>query len=431
MIAAKQRSSGRGSSGRGVLIALSVAAACGPTRPAPVHPAAIAARPSATALPVVPRRHSKAEEQARTAFLAAVKDYSAAARPLDRERCGALAQRFGAVYDEHQLVEARFNVAALTEECGDTKTADRLYAELLQAHAGYGPALNNRGRLALLAGQRAEAAEFFRQAVAVGSSDGYVNIALLQRERALAGDEAALREAVDNIHRALAVDSYNIQAYDTLATLVFDRAKTNADLEIARLICVQAIKQRPDYAPVYNVLGLVLLRMDEVTRALRQFKQAVELDERFIEAQMNIGAIALGFRDYKTAEQSFTKVLALNPDAPTRFQATIGRGVAYRGQRRFDEALAQYRAAEALDANHPAVAFDIGVLLQDYLFDGSDADKGIAQLRQARTLLQRFAAASSDPGKRADALRRIRNIEELLPMIEEQQRLQAAPQKQP
>jgi tetratricopeptide (TPR) repeat protein len=421
----------RRSSVVGVLL-LSGASACGPTRPAPQHPVTIAPRPVAVAPAVAPVRRSKAEEAGRVAFLAVAKDYSAAARPLDRQRCGELAERFGAVYTQHKLVEARFNVAALWDECGDAARADQLYRELLQAHPGYGPALNNRGRAALLAGRRGEAADLFRQAMTAGSSDGYVNVALLQRERALAGDEGALREAVDNIHRALAVDSYNIQAYDALATLVFDRAKTSADLETARLICVQAAKQRPDYAPVYNVLGLVLLRMNEVTRALRQFRQAVELDDRFTEAHMNIGAITLGFRDYKTAEQSFAKVLALSPDAATKFQATIGLGVAYRGQRRFDQALAQYRAAEALDGSQPAVAFNIGVLLQDYLFDAGNPSKAVEQLRQALTLLRRFAASSSsDARKRADAERRIKNIEELLPMLEEQQRLQDPAQKAP
>lgn len=414
----------RGSGLLGLLL-WSAAVGCGPTQPRPQQPVAPVRATEAAPAPVAPVRRSKAEEVARAAFAAVAKDYSAAPRPLDRARCAALAERFAAVYQQHKLVEARFNVATLWEECGDTAKAGQLYRELLQAHPGYGPALNNLGRAALAAGRRGEAADLFGRAKTGGSSDGYVNIALLERDQALAGNEAALRSAVDNIHRALAVDSYNIQAYGVLATLVYDRARTTAEFETARLICVQAIKQRPDYAPVYNVLGLVLLRMNEVTRALRQFRQAVELDPAFTEAHMNIGAITLGFRDYKTAEQSFSKVLTLRPEAAIRFQATIGLGVAYRGQRRFDEALAQYRAAEALDAGHPAVAFDIGVLLQDYLFDAGNPGKAIEQLRQARTLLQRFAgAASVDAAKRADAQRRIKNIEELLPMMEEQQRLQ-------
>jgi hypothetical protein len=49
------------------------------------------------------------------------------------------------------------------------------------------------------------------------------------------------------------------------------------------------------------------------------------------EAQLNIGAISLSARSYKQAEEAFQAVLK---KVPNHFDATVGMGVALRGQRK-------------------------------------------------------------------------------------------------
>jgi tetratricopeptide (TPR) repeat protein len=401
--------------------------ACKPTTPPPkTAPQPAASTPTAEAAPPEPERDLS--QEGKTSFAEAVKELEAAQKAgLKADRCEALADRFGDIYGDYpKIIEAKFNEGAMYQRCGQRQKAEQVYKELLRKEPGYGPALNNLGQLALERGEVAVAEGFFRKAAEAKDSAGYANIALLQRERALrTGDRSVLKQALNNIHRALAVDSFNVGAYEAKATLVFDHAKSKSQLEIARLICVQAIDRFPEYAPVHNLLGLVLLRMDEVTRALRAFRQAVALDPDFIEAQMNIGAITLSFRDYKAAEASFSKVLSLDPAAQVKFEATVGLGVAYRGQRRFDEAMARYREAKQLDPSKASVDYNMGILLQDYMFDPSSAAQAVSTLEQARTLLQRFVASGSQlPDKVADARRRLKNIAEMLPLLREQQNQQ-------
>jgi len=404
-----------------LILSVVALAACAPTQPAPqTGPAKDDTLPPPPAMP--DREVSGSEKRA---FAEAVEAYDAARQAgLAGDRCESVADGFADVYEEYpKLVEAKFNQGAVLQACGQVPQAEAIYREIVAKHPGYGPALNNLGQIAFTRGQKAEGADYFRKAAASKTSEGYANLAMLERSRAL-HDPSAVHEAINNIHRALAVDSFNIEAYDMLATIVYDYAKSRSQLEIARLICLQASKQDPDYAPIYNVLGLVLLRQEEVTRALAQFRKAVSLDPKLIEAHMNIGAITLSFRDYKSAEASFSTVLGLSPDKKTKLDATIGLGVAFRGQRRFEEAMKTYQQAEALSPGNPAIAYNRAILLQDYLFDAANPAKALTQLNEARLLLQRFVSSGSGHTKAVrDAQRRLRNIGEMIPMLREQQQM--------
>jgi tetratricopeptide (TPR) repeat protein len=301
--------------------------------------------------------------------------------------------------------------------------AEQIYQAVLQKHPNFGPALNNLGQIYYGRGEESVAIQYFQKAVKVKTSEAYANLAVLQRNRALKGDMQALQGAIENVHRALAVDSFNIEAYGTLALALYDHAKNPSQLEMARLICAQAIKVNPKYPPIYNILGLVLLRMGKVTPALREFRKAAALNPDYLEAQMNIGAVVLGFRDYESAAKAFTKVLSLNPDKKIKMQALIGLGVALRGQRKFDEAMQKYNEAKALSPNNPAIAYNMGILVQDYQFNAANPDAAIAQLARARAFLQQYASNGRDPAKMKDVKRRLKNIDEMIPMLREQKKM--------
>lgn len=363
---------------------------------------------------------------AKTDFDAALKVYNGAKKTGLKAQCGEVAAGFGRVFDSHPKVpEAKFNEGVVWEECGDYAKAEQAYQQLLGKHPNYGPALNNLGEIRFIKGDLGGAEGFFKRAADQKDSSGYTNLAVIQRNQGLS-NPSMIAASIENIHRALAVDSFNIDAYGTMALVLYDHAKTRSQLEIARLICVQAIKIEPKFAPVYNILGLVLLRMGRVTPALAEFRKAVQYDANFMEAHMNIGAVTLSFRDYASAEQSFAKVLSLTPPKQTKLEALIGLGVAYRGQRKFKEAMDKYKDAQALEPSNVDIAYNMGVLLQDYTFDAANPAAGIATLNQANGLLQRYASGGKNSEKVKDAQKRIKNIGELIPMLQEQQKMAPA-----
>lgn len=384
---------------------------------------------------IVPKAAPKRKiaEDAKVEFKKLAKQYQAAAKGkrIDPSTCASLASSFASLYADHpKVTEAKFNQGALLYECGQQKEGEAIFREILSKKPGYGPALNNLGVIALARGQHGAAQGFFRKAAASKNSEGYANVGMVARNTALRGNVQELVTARNNVFRALAVDSSNINAYETLATLIYDHAKTKAKLELARLITVQAIKLQPSHAPLYNVLGLILLKQDEVTRALKQFRKAVSFDSSLRDAHMNIGAITLSFRDYRSAQQAFSAVLGLNPAKAMKIDATVGLGVALRGQRKFKEAMAKYQEAQALDPQNDSIAYNMGILVQDYLFDASNPASAIEQLQKALRFLQRYANSSTHRKRRRDTKRRIKNIKEMIPMLREQQKMMAEMQKQ-
>src|SRR5437762_11634778 len=153
----------------------------------------------------------------------------------------------------------------------------------------------------------------------------YNGQALMLFEKANASkDKALYNEAVGKLRRALAIDADSIQAYSLLALINYTLAENDrAKLDLAALVCKQAKEVNDKYPPIYNTLGLINLKRRNVTGALKEFRTAAELDPRYIEAQLNIGAITLSVRDYVSGEKAFKAVLDAKPTDPRQlFDAT-------------------------------------------------------------------------------------------------------------
>jgi tetratricopeptide (TPR) repeat protein len=403
--------------------------ACGGPKPEPKTGPGKGGGTSGPYVPPQPKR--VVSTAAKSDFKDAAKTYEQAHKTgINKSNCGSLAQAFADVYQQYpKVAEAKFDEGVVWEECGDLAKAEQAYQAVLQRHPNFGPALNNLGQIYFSRGNIGQAQTYFRRAAQQKNSEAYANMAVIQRNQALAGDVNLIKEAVNNVHRALAVDSFNIEAYATLALVLYDHAKTESQLEMARLICVQATKVDEAYYPIYNILGLILLQQGKVTPALAEFKKAVARNNDFLEAHMNIGAITLSFRDYRTAEESFRRVLSLNPTKKTKIDALVGLGVALRGQRKYNEAMAKYKEALALDPTNVGIAYNQGILVQDYLFDASNPAKAMQDLQTASNYLQQYVNGGKDSKKVKDAQRRLKNINELIPMLREQQKMMREMQK--
>ena len=138
--------------------------------------------------------------------------------------------------------------------------------------------------------------------------------------------------------RVLARSPENVEVYRNLAVLFYE---TNR-LALAERFSLKARELDDKDAGVWNNLGLVYFKKDapDVIRATRMFKKAAELDPKRTEAQMNLGALALRFRDYITAEQAYSTVIDALPNAWTahlyRAFALAGEGEGRRGEVRCD-----------------------------------------------------------------------------------------------
>jgi tetratricopeptide (TPR) repeat protein len=347
--------------------------------------------------------------------------------------CRSLASEFDGVARSHKELAAQafFNAGTLLDLCGDDKGAEDKYKASLDANPGYGFALNNLGEIYYRRGNPTTAKMWFDKAVNTADAKdrpaaAYNNLAvILYNQYKESGDKALLTDAVSKLRRALAIDSDSMVAYNLLALIYYTTAESDrSKLQLAQLVCDEAIKGNADYPPIYNTLGLIKLRKKDVTGALKDFEHAVQLDAKYVEAHLNIGAIALSSRQYDKAELSFRAVQKLQPN---NVDATIGLGVALRGQRKFDEAETMYKKAAELDPKSCAVPYDLGVLYQDYKTAADNSN-----LNDAKKYFGQYASCGgkTDSKKVADAQQRIKDIEATFAALEEQKKNEAEMKKQ-
>src|SRR5262249_34878653 len=128
-------------------------------------------------------------------------------------------------------------------------------------------------------------------------------------------------------------------------------------LELASLVCSQAIHKNPGYPPIHNTAGLIQNELGQVNGAVSEFATAAKLDPRFFEAQMNYAAVNLSFRGFEQAQGAYQKALAMRPND---YDAHLGLALALRGQItdvNYDKQVAAVQAeldtCKKIDPNRP------------------------------------------------------------------------------
>ncbi len=422
-----------------------------------------------------PKRTISDDEQAD--FNKAIKRWEKARRDGSmKAECSSIASDFASIADDNPLIqEARGNQAAVLYECGREAEAMPIWERLAGGQKPYAPALAQLGYKAWKSGDVARAETLFMRSVEadkqLGSVSARLNLAQILRDKARRTTSVEERtrynrDAVDHLRSVLAVDGNNLQAYSTLCYFYYDFEL----LEMARLVATQAIWRSEEiatgkftgqrerladvdkaakagkgkkgekaaeeapasaavtvagtgYTPemkkalgmVYNTLGLVWLKRKDVSQAIASFRRAVDNDPDLYEARLNLAALSLNYRDYTTAEQNFRAVLSAQPK---NYDAALGLGVALRGNRKFDEAEQQYLAAQQLDPQRADSYFNLALLYQEY--KGTEKNN----LLKAQQLYRDYLTHLRGTGKKREAERRIKDIDDTMAALEEAAKLQ-------
>ncbi|HZU85376.1 MAG TPA: hypothetical protein VE987_20735 [Polyangiaceae bacterium] len=253
-----------------------------------------------------------------------------------------------------------------------------------------------------------------------------------------------------NLQRALAIDDGYMPAFNQLALYYFGSAKkkagggrkfgrtiaTNAalgkrgdvqQLELAALVCSQAVRKNPSYAPIHNTSGLILNELGQVNTAVKEFTQAAQLDPHFFEALMNLAAINLSFRGFDKAENAYRKALEMHQND---YDAHLGLALALRGQiddSNYDKQVtavqSELDSCKKIDPARPDSYFNEGILTQEYKAKGAGSkDKTIAVYQQAKQIFQTFMEKASGKAEYDGAVKkakeRVQDIDDTVTFLE-------------
>jgi len=349
------------------------------------------------------------------------------------------AQRLNRKLSKRSLPHARYNQAIAQTRCGRRASARAIFAELLDADSGF-----HRARLQLALHDLAEGKITLEKALAevdravvdshFDNVEALVTLAMLQMQRhnqiADADGNNDMDRAKKNLQRALAINDAFMPAHNQLAIYYLESARAagakrqaklaalgnkkvkrdNATLELAALVCAQAIKKDPSYAPVYNTHGLIRAELGDLGGAARSFGKARTLSPGFFEAHMNYAAVNLQFHGFGNAQMAYQHAIAIRPKS---YEARLGLALALRGQIRPNNSKAMIAAshrelerAKRIDANRPEAYFNEAILTQE--FKAREVADSKPVLTKARVLYGTFIAKAKGQPRLASAVARAR-----------------------
>jgi len=359
----------------------------------------------------------------------------------------ALFKAAGAQQSGGKFPEATFNAGLAWQRCGNDKEAKALFQQALAEDPKFHHA---RVQLALYQykadGNEDAAISALQQAVLDAQFQNVpalVNLAMfqMQRDSASAGDGCKddMDCAKKNLQRALAIDDAYMPAFNQLALFYFQQAKkragsvkmtsgkgrgrsiaTNAalakradvqQLELAALVCSQAVRKNSNYAPIHNTAGLIQNELGQVNGAVSEFNQAAKLDPKFFEAQMNYAFVNLSFRGFEQAQAALRRALDMRPND---YDAHLGMALALRGQitdanydAQVNAVQAELDAAKKLDPARPDAFYNEGILTQEYKAKGGGGkDKTIGALNQAKGIYSDFVVKATGKSEYDGAVKR-------------------------
>ncbi|MCP3144465.1 tetratricopeptide repeat protein [Pyxidicoccus xibeiensis] len=340
-----------------------------PETPAPSAPTSQQAAPEQKPVPVA----TSNEGGANTLFSTALQAYEAG--DLDGARQGFEK----VVAKSPQSLNAQFNLGVIAERQGRMDDARVAYEKVLLLDPGHVPSAVNLAVLHRDGGRAEDALAILEKAL---KTPGREHDASLLNSLSITYRVAGkLNESEAAARRVLVRNKDNPGAYKNLAQVAYAREQ----YRLAELLAGTALKHADKDPSLYNLLGMVYLKLEDRARALAQFQKAVSLDEKFAPGYLNLGAMALSYRDYLGAERSFTKVTELEPESP---EARLYLAYALDGQKGRDpkKGVAAGEAFEKVLARRADLPEAVCGAGWAYASDRSGWEKAIAFLDRCKSL---------------------------------------------
>jgi tetratricopeptide (TPR) repeat protein len=202
----------------------------------------------------------------------------------------------------------------------------------------------------------------YEQALKVAPLNSFAN----NRLSAAALEAGDWGKARTHARKALAGNPDSINAYHNLAAAYYNLEKH----DLARLVCENGLNKDEESATLYNMLGLIKIKQDDVKGALASFNRALKSDPNLVEALMNAGAVTLGYNDFAVAKRMFERAAELTPGA---FAAPLSLAVALTGLKSYAEAKSIYEEILKNDTKQLAAHYNLCVLLNEHLNDYKNA----------------------------------------------------------
>lgn len=260
----------------------------------------------------------------------------------------ALAYFRSAVNLKPDFANAAYNAGWTAEQMGEMDQAVGFYKKAYEANPTK-DFLNAFVAVQKDAGQFEAALATLTDYATNNPSDIEAQYSIIEVHTQMGNMDGALAAASE----ILLSDSTNITVYQLLSRTFYQNNQFDMSLlcaEKANEMLVSVAKEQGQPAKkdagILNNMGVTFLAMEDEPSAIGYFQQAIEIQPNHVEANLNLGFIALNSGNYPFALERFDAALVTND---SNISAKLGKAVALRGTQDFDGASKLY--AQILDGS--------------------------------------------------------------------------------
>ena len=138
-----------------------------------------------------------------------------------------------------------------------------------------------------------------------------------------------------------------VYSFVVLGQLTIKQIKIWHNAEIFWNYVISASAQHVPIA--HNNLGNTYKKKGELDRAISEYKKAIELDPRYLEARMNLG---IAHANKGMVDEAISELKRALTHSPNFVEAHINLGVIYGNNGKLDEAVSEFKHAIAIEPNH-------------------------------------------------------------------------------
>ncbi len=173
----------------------------------------------------------------------------------------------------------------------------------------------------------------------------------------LKNDDNSLDKAIETFQKAIELNPEYADLYNDLGVAFF--RNNQQDYAIETLL--KAIELKPKDATMLNNLGLALKKNGQIDEAIEVFQKAIKIKPDDFDTYFNLGNAYSKKNKLDEAIETYKKAIKIKPEyADTYFNL----GNAYSKKNKLDEAIETYKKAIELNFNGDNLFFNLGVALK-------------------------------------------------------------------
>jgi len=226
---------------------------------------------------------------------------------------------------------------------GRMQDAHRLYAAILKVQPKHPDANHNTGLLTVGDGKIELALPFFKTALEANPSNvqfWYSHIVALIKLEKLIDAKVLLDQAKSKGIKGVDFDQLEQRLSDTN----------------------KALSTKPDYAAVYNNMGLTLQEQSKLEEAIEAYKKALSIKPNYANAFNNMGITLQEQGKLKEAIEAYRKALSIKPDYAIAYS---NMGITLQEQGKLEEAIEAYKKALSIKPDYAIAYSNMGITFQE------------------------------------------------------------------